>query len=137
MKEHITLQYGLPYQGRTVTRLTLRPLTVGAELSAAAETDDLPPLPENAADADILRRSVLETLIYWSHQLEAEGIPRQELTGAFLMDSLAGADYRLIMAAQEALAGKSAAASAEYETAAEEAAAAPTTEPPTATTAKP
>ena len=72
MKEHITLQYGLPYQGRTVTRLTLRPLTVGAELSAAAETDDLPPLPENAADADILRRSVLETLIYWSRASRAK-----------------------------------------------------------------
>ena len=90
----------------------MKPLSIGAELDALAEIEELGELPDNAKEAQKTRRSVRETLIYWAHQLEVEGIPAQDLTADYLLSHLSGADYAQILDEQERLRAKSAAASA-------------------------
>nr|WP_101127692.1 hypothetical protein [Neisseria meningitidis] len=104
----VKLTHGLTYNGKVVSELRLKPLTVGGELAAFALIDDLPELPENATKAELLQRDVLETLTYWSQQ----GIPSDILTAQWLMENLSTEDYHTVMAAQEDLCLKPSAATA-------------------------
>lgn len=106
------LGYGLDFGGETRFQAALKPLSIGAELDALAEIEELGELPDNAKEAQKTRRSVQETLIYWAHQLEVDGIPAQDLTADYLLSHLSGADYAQILDEQERLRAKSAAASA-------------------------
>ena len=72
----------------------------------------MPELPENATKAELLQRDVLETLTYWSQQIEAQGIPSDILTAQWLMENLSTKDYHTVMAAQEDLRLKPSAATA-------------------------
>ena len=83
----VKLTHGLTYQDKTVAEIRLKPLSVGGELAAFALIDDLPELPEHATKAQLLQRDVLETLTYWSQQIEADGIPSDILTAQWLMDN--------------------------------------------------
>lgn len=108
----VKLTHGLTYNGKVVSELRLKPLTVGGELAAFALIDDLPELPENAKEAELLQRDVLETLTYWSQQIEAQGIPSDILTAQWLMENLSTEDYHTVMVAQEDLRLKPSAATA-------------------------
>ncbi len=108
----VKLTHGLTYKGKVVSELRLKPLTVGGELAAFALIDDLPELPENATKAELLQRDVLETLTYWSQQIEADSIPSNILTAQCLMENLSTEDYHTVMAAQEDLRLKPSAATA-------------------------
>jgi hypothetical protein len=108
----VKLTHGLTYNGKVVSELRLKPLTVGGELAAFALIDDLPELPETAKKAELLQRNVLEMLTYWSQQIEAQGIPSDILTAQWLMENLSTEDYHTVMAAQEDLRLKPSAATA-------------------------
>lgn len=112
LKHAFTLQYGLDWDGETRFKAALKPLTIGAELDALAEIEALGDLPDNAAESQKTRRRVQETLIYWAHQLEVDGIPAADLTADYLLANLSGADYAQILDEQDALRAKSPAASA-------------------------
>ena len=112
LKHAFTLQYGLDWDGETRFKAALKPLTIGAELDALAEIEALGDLPDNAAESQKTRRSVQETLIYWAHQLEVDGISAADLTADYLLANLSGADYAQILDEQDALRAKSPAASA-------------------------
>ena len=99
----VKLTHGLTYNGKVVSELRLKPLTVGGELAAFALIDDLPELPENATKAELLQRDVIETLTYWSQQIVADNIPSDIMTAQWLMDNLSTQDYHIVMAAQEDL----------------------------------
>ena len=106
------LGYGLDFGGETRFQAALKPLSIGAELDALAEIEELGELPDNAKEAQKTRRSVQETLIYWARQLEVDGIPAADLTADYLLANLSGADYTQILDEQDALRAKSSAASA-------------------------
>ncbi|WP_274571554.1 hypothetical protein [Neisseria leonii] len=110
MKHQFDLAWGVPYNGSTFRTAVLRPLTIGGELAAMTELDELPPLPDDAAPAARTARSVYETLIYWAQQLNIDGVPPDALTADYLMANLTGEDYRQILNEMDVLAGKSAAA---------------------------
>ncbi|STZ75569.1 hypothetical protein [Bergeriella denitrificans] len=105
------LTWGLPHNGRTCRRAVLRPLTIGGELAAIAEIDELPPLADDAAASAQTERGVRETLIYWSHQISIEGVPPDVLTADYLMDNLVSEDYKQILGEMAILVKKSTAAS--------------------------
>ena len=108
----VKLTHGLTYKGKAVSEIRLKPLTVGGELAAFALIDDLPELSEHATKAELLQRDILETLTYWSQQIEADGIPSDILTAQWLMENLSTEDYHTVMEAQEDLRLKPSAATA-------------------------
>ena len=116
IKYEFKLQFGLEYKGNTYFQAALKPLSIGAELDAMAEIEELPELPESASNAQQTKRQVQETLIYWSKQLEIDGIAAQDLTATFLLNHLSGTDYAQIFDEQDALRAKSPAATATLNT---------------------
>ncbi|MDK4527264.1 hypothetical protein QG034_10455 [Kingella kingae] len=137
MKHTFKLQFGLDYQGKNHVQAALKPLSIGAELDAMAEMEILPELPANASEAMLAKRQVQETLIYWSKQLEVDGLPEKVLTADYLLQHLSGADYTQIFAEQESLRAKSTAATANPENAVAAEPSSEITATATATTAKP
>lgn len=121
IKQAFTLKFGLQYNGKTHWSAALKPLSIGAELAAMAEEEDLPSLPENANNAQIAHRNVQKNLIYWAKQLEVDGIPADILTADYLLANLSGEDYAFLFEQQEALRAKSTAATANPNTVAAEA----------------
>lgn len=114
MRYEFDLVWGLTVPGtdKVVKRVAIKPLTIGAELRAAAEIDDLQ-LGEAETAADKTGAMMAETLAYWAQQLTVEGIPQEQLTGAYLMDNLTGEDYSVILKAQEDMRVKYTAAGAD------------------------
>lgn len=112
MKHRFKLKFGLTYQGETYFQAALKPLSIGAELAALAEEEDLPELPDNAGNAQVARHNVQKNLIYWSKQLEVDGIPADALTVDYLLNHLSGEDYAQLFDEQEQLRAKSTAATA-------------------------
>lgn len=110
MKQEFKLKFGLAYQGKTYFQAAFKPLSIGAELAAMANEEDLPELPENASNAQIAHRNVQKNLIYWAKQLEVDGIPADVLTVDYLLDNLSGEDYAQLFEIQEQLRAKSTAA---------------------------
>lgn len=115
IKHEFTLKFGLPYKGKTYFQAALKPLSIGAELAAMAQEEDLPALPENATNAQIAHRNVQKNLIYWGKQLEVNGIPADMLTVEYLLDNLSGEDYAQLFDEQEQLRAKSTAATVNHE----------------------
>lgn len=114
MKQQFTLSYGLPHDGQQHFQATLKPLSIGAELAAMAEEEDLPDLPENPSAAQQARRNVQKNLIYWVQQLEVDGIPAEVLTVDYLLEHLSSEDYVRIFDEQEHLRAKSTAATVHH-----------------------
>lgn len=115
IKHEFMLKFGLQYEGKTHFQAALKPLSIGAELAALAEEEDLPELPEKATNAQIARQSVQKNLIYWARQLEVSGIPADVLTAGYLLDHLSGEDYAQLFDEQEQLRVKSTAATVNHE----------------------
>ena len=118
MKQEFKLKFGLQYNGTTYFQAALKPLSIGAELAAMADEEDLPELPENATNAQIAQRNVQKNLIYWAKQLEVDGIPADVLTVDYLLAHLSGEDYAQLFDEQEQLRTKSTAATANHAVAA-------------------
>ncbi|EIC13940.1 hypothetical protein QG041_00835 [Kingella kingae] len=115
MKQEFKLKFGLQYNGAIHFQAALKPLSIGAELAAMADEEDLPALPENATNAQIAHRNVQKNLIYWVKQLEVDGIPADVLTVDYLLDHLSGEDYAQLFDEQEQLRAKSTAATVNHE----------------------
>ncbi|MDK4605632.1 hypothetical protein QG044_10850, partial [Kingella kingae] len=118
MKQEFKLKFGLQYNGTTHFQAALKPLSIGAELAAMADEEDLPELPENASNAQHAQRNVQKNLIYWAKQLEVDGIPADVLTVDYLLAHLSGEDYAQLFDEQEQLRTKSTAATANHAVAA-------------------
>lgn len=103
MKHHFKLTFGIEYKDKIYFDAYLKPLSIGAELDALDEAENLPELSEDASSIQKARRMVHENLIYWSRQLSVDGIDKEVLTAAFLLERLSGEDYAKIAAEQEAL----------------------------------
>lgn len=110
MKHEFQLKFGLDYQGKTYFQAALKPLSIGAELAAMANEEDLPELPENASTAQIAQHNVRKNLIYFEKQLEVDGIDADVLTVDYLLENLSGEDYAQLFEIQEQLRAKSTAA---------------------------
>lgn len=115
IKHEFTLKFGLQYNGKTHFQAALKPLSIGAELAAMAQEEDLPELPEHASNAQHARHNVQKNLIYWAKQLEIEGIPNGILTVDYLLNHLSGEDYAQLFEEQQALRAKSDAATVNHE----------------------
>ncbi|MDO4434388.1 MAG: hypothetical protein Q4B82_07405 [Alysiella sp.] len=120
IKQAFTLKFGLQYNGATHFQAALKPLSIGAELAAMADEEDLPELPENASNAQIAHHNVQKNLIYWAQQLEVDGIPTDILTADYLLANLSGEDYAQLFDVQERLRAKSTDATASQDTVAVE-----------------
>lgn len=112
MKHHFKLNFGIEYKDKIYFDAYLKPLSIGAELDALDEAENLPELADDASGIQKARRAVHENLIYWSRQLSVDGIDKEVLTAGFLLDRLSGEDYAKIAAEQEALRQKYNAATA-------------------------
>lgn len=110
IKHEFTLKFGLSYKGKTYFQAALKPLSIGSELAALAEEEELPTLPEHATTAQTAKRNVQKNLIYWAKQLEVDGIPADALTAEYLLEHLSGEDYAQLFDEQEQLRAKSTAA---------------------------
>lgn len=120
IKQAFNLKFGLQYNGKTHFQAALKPLSIGAELAAMADEEDLPELSENATNAQHAQRNVHKNLIYWAKQLEVDGIPDHALTVDYLLDNLSGEDYAQLFDVQAQLRAKSTDATANPNTVAAE-----------------
>lgn len=120
IKQEFTLKFGLQHNGKTNFQAALKPLSIGAELAAMSDEEDLPELSENASNAQIAQHNVRKNLIYWAKQLEVDGIPAHELTADYLLEHLSGEDYAQLFDVQEQLRSKSTDATANPNTVAAE-----------------
>lgn len=133
MKYDFELKWGLPLPDGSISKkISVKPLTIGAEIKAIDESDDFC----DEQNIPVKNQGVVQTVAYWTHQLSVDGLSADKLTLAYLMDNLAGEDYAVILEAQEQLRSKYVAAS--DNPAAEAAAPSNTaTSKPTETTDKP
>ncbi len=91
MKTHLKL--GVLYNGTLHHDVLVKILTVGGECQALEVISDL-----GLSDKETLSTSeqMLIDLAYLAQQVEFDGIPREDVTPAFLLDNLATDDYVLI-----------------------------------------
>lgn len=87
------LKLGVLYNGTLHHDVLVKILTVGGECQALEVISDL-----GLSDKETLSTAeqMLVDLAYLSQQVEFDGIPREEVTPAFLLDNLATDDYVLI-----------------------------------------
>ncbi|HIF5498263.1 TPA: hypothetical protein ACX3BB_001244 [Pasteurella multocida] len=87
------LKLGVLYNGTLHHDVLVKILTVGGECQALEVISDL-----ELSDKETLSHAeqMLVDLAYLAQQVEFDGIPREEVTPAFLLDNLATDDYVLI-----------------------------------------
>ncbi|MFV2030593.1 hypothetical protein [Neisseria sp. S1] len=104
MQHIINLMWGLPVPGtdRVVKQVILRPLTIGGELRAVAELEDMD-LGDGRGESGKTTAMIAETLAYWAQQLTVDGIDPKQMTATYLMDNLTGEDYNIILAEQDVM----------------------------------
>ena len=87
------LKLGVLYNGTLHHYVLVKILTVGGECQALEVISDL-----ELSDKETLSHAeqMLVDLAYLAHQVEFDGIPREAVTPAFLLDNLATDDYVLI-----------------------------------------
>lgn len=87
------LKLGVLYNGTLHHDMLVKILTVGGECQALEVISDL-----GLSDKETLSHAeqMLVDLAYLAQQVEFDGIPREAVTPAFLLDNLATDDYVLI-----------------------------------------
>ncbi|HHF4602120.1 hypothetical protein MY691_07915 [Haemophilus influenzae] len=87
------LKLGVLYNGTLHHDVLVKILTVGGECQALEVINDL-----GLSDKETLSTAeqMLVDLAYLAQQVEFDGIPREEVTPAYLLDNLATDDYVLI-----------------------------------------
>ena len=87
------LKLGVLYNGTLHHDVLFKILTVGGECQALEVINDL-----GLSDKETLSTAeqMLVDLAYLAQQVEFDGIPREEVTPAYLLDNLATDDYVLI-----------------------------------------
>lgn len=87
------LKLGVLYNGTLHHDVLVKILTVGGECQALEVINDL-----ELSDKETLSHAeqMLVDLAYLAQQVEFDGIPREDVTPAFLLDNLATDDYVLI-----------------------------------------
>lgn len=87
------LKLGVLYNGTLHHDVLVKILTVGGECQALEVINDL-----GLSDKETLSHTeqMLVDLAYLAQQVEFDGIPREDVTPAFLLDNLATDDYVLI-----------------------------------------
>ena len=87
------LKLGVLYNGTLHHDVLVKILTVGGECQALEVISDL-----GLSDKETLSHAeqMLVDLAYLAQQVEFDGIPREDVTPAFLLDNLATDDYVLI-----------------------------------------
>lgn len=87
------LKLGVLYNGTLHHDVLVKILTVGGECQALEVINDL-----GLSDKETLSHAeqMLVDLAYLAQQVEFDGIPREDVTPAFLLDNLATDDYMLI-----------------------------------------
>ncbi|HHF5713693.1 TPA: hypothetical protein ACPQK6_000842 [Haemophilus influenzae] len=87
------LKLGVLYNGTLHHDMLVKMLTVGGECQALEVISDL-----GLSDKETLSHAeqMLVDLAYLAQQVEFDGIPREAVTPAFLLDNLATDDYVLI-----------------------------------------
>nr|DAD69121.1 MAG TPA: hypothetical protein [Myoviridae sp. ctRD66] len=87
------LKLGVLYNGTLHHDVLVKILTVGGECQALEVINDL-----GLSDKETLSTAeqMLVDLAYLAQQVEFDGVPREDVTPAFLLDNLATDDYVLI-----------------------------------------
>ncbi|MDF7676358.1 hypothetical protein PT286_06380 [Neisseriaceae bacterium ESL0693] len=127
------LIYGIECDGRLYRDYVVKPLTLANELDAIEMLE----ADEQYADYAQTRRTIVDTLAFWTQQLSFDGLKKDKLTVEWLMNGLTSEDYQAILASLGELHEKSLAAGRTNDTAAPGQSSSEATDAVTNTTGKP